>query len=601
VSPVISVVPSGRLPVPEWEAAARAVRPQRVPAGLAGFIGRHHVTVVVLSLAALALAAWLRLPWLGLASWLIGAGADWLGPGAGAASSRRLAAVGGGPQQRALLRSLVAAGLIAGLPAATAANAALTYLSAVLVIQLVWLLQPALAGWLFRVAPPLRYPAGAAASAPFGEHAAVYARGIGTRGVAVALEAAILLVSLLTAGREPDSLWVLFDYCFAVAIAETALIYLGWTTWQAMQLRRQAADAAITVLAELDALAPRFVIHLSALPASGADEAASWLSALEQAGVDAVIVVGQAVQLDQLPPTRIPVIYAPGPREREVLGVASLRAAVHVGLDETSVTLLRRPGLRQVLLDAGNADRPIEAGRLATAMGEVWLAGPAAVERYRDAGAALAEDQLRVVGRPQAAALMPGPTGNARPVLLYAPTLDDDGSQFSSLEVIGPDLIAALLERHPEADVWFRPPAGAADRAQQAVIAQLRARLGRAGSPHLVTTDRGLSVTDCLNAADVLITDISTLATDFLATGRPIITCDPLGRPQPDVIAAHPSLAGSYLVHPGVREVELVLGLAWGADPLRPVRERLRDQFLGAEPGTAQAVLEANLIRVTSD
>jgi len=598
VSPVISVVPSGSPPAPEWEALARAVRPQRRRAGLVGFLGRHHVALFVLSLAALALAGWLRLPWVGLASWLVGAGVDWLVTAAAAASSRRLAAVGGGPQQRAVLRSLVAAGLIAALPAATAANAALTYLSAVLVIQLVWLLQPALAGWLFRAAPPLRYPAGATASAPIGEHAAVYARGIGTPGVVVALEAAMLVVSLLTAAATPDSLWVLFDYCFAVAIAETALIYLGWTTWQAMQLRRQAAEAATTVLAELDALAPRVVIHLG-LPASGAEEAASWLSALDAADADAVIVVAWADQLSQLPPTRTPVVYAPGSREREVLGLASLRAAVHIGLDQGSGPLLRRPGLRQILIDPDNADLPADAGRLAAAMDEVWLAGPAAVERYRDAGVELTDEQVRIIGRPQAAALRTGSTGNTRPVLLYAPTLDHD-SRYSSLEVIGPQLIDALLERHPEVDVWFRPRAGAAEPSQQSAIAQLEARLGRAGGPHLVTTDRGLSVAECLNAADVLITDISTLATDFLATGRPIIACDPLGRPQPDAIAAHPSLAGCYLVHPGVREVELVLGLALGDDPLRPARERLRDQYLGSEPGTAPAALAANLIRVAS-
>ena len=61
MSPVKSVESLGRAPVPEWEEAARAAWPGRVPTGLSAFAGRHHLSVLVISLAVLLLAAWLLL------------------------------------------------------------------------------------------------------------------------------------------------------------------------------------------------------------------------------------------------------------------------------------------------------------------------------------------------------------------------------------------------------------------------------------------------------------------------------------------------------------------------------------------------------------
>lgn len=605
MSPVKSVENLGRAPVPEWEEAARAAWPGRVPSGLAAFAGRHHLTVLVLSLVVLLLAAWLRLPWLGFAAWLVGALWEWLSTAADPASVRLLELVGIRPQLRALLRSGIAVALVAALATPTAGNAALTYLTAVLVIQLVWLVQPVLATWLWRVAPPLRYQPGLRQSGEFAEHARVYARGVGTSAVFVVLEAAVLAVALVTTGRPADSLWVLFDYCFAVAIAETALIYLGWTTWQAMQLRRRAAETTAALLAELGEVAPRFLVYVSLSARQSKYIVNQWLPALDRLSVDGIIVVREASQLAPLLATRLPVIYAPSPKDVERLTLESVRAAFYLAYGERNGQLMRNPGLRHVFLMHGDSDKATSANNLAKGADEVWVAGSAAIERFRAGGVELPADRYHQIGRPQVAELVAGPTGNARPVLLYAPTFEGfyDQTAYSSLEVIGPDLVRAILKNHPEVDVWFRPhPASGVNRPQmRAAIAQIETMLRQAGGGHLVTADRSLTLTECLNAADVLITDISSVATDFLATGRPIITCDPLGRPQAEFVAEYPTTAASYLVHPGVREVDLVLGLAFGEDPLRPVRDRLRREVLGDLPDGPQAAFEANVVRVTSD
>ena len=56
----------GRAPVPEWEEVARAAWPGRLPRPAAAAAGRIFLPVTALSFLLLVLAAWLRLPWLGL-------------------------------------------------------------------------------------------------------------------------------------------------------------------------------------------------------------------------------------------------------------------------------------------------------------------------------------------------------------------------------------------------------------------------------------------------------------------------------------------------------------------------------------------------------
>ena len=122
----------GRAPVPEWEEVARAAWPGRLPRPLTELAGRTYLPVLVAALVILVVAMWLRLPWLGLAAWTLGAAAEWLATAADPPAVRLLDLVGLRAQLRALLRSLVAAALVfaMGVPLA-----GLGYVTVVLAVQ----------------------------------------------------------------------------------------------------------------------------------------------------------------------------------------------------------------------------------------------------------------------------------------------------------------------------------------------------------------------------------------------------------------------------------------------------------------------------------
>jgi hypothetical protein len=586
----------GRAPVPEWEEVARAAWPGRLPHVLVTAAARAYLPTLALTLLVLIASAWLRLPWLGLAAWTLGASADWLATPADAPVTRLLDLVGLRAQVRALLRSIAAAALVFG----TAADPwpGLGYVTAVLFVQLAWIAQPVLATWLSRSAPPLRYvPEAAVQPPPFVAHVRAYARAVGTPGVLVALEF-VALAAALAAGLLPPAAALVI----AAAVVLLALVQLARTAWQALDLHRAQPGWAQALLAELAAGSPSFVVYVSLAARQSKYIANQWLPALDALPDAGLLLVREASQLEPLAGTRLPVVYAPGQKDVERLLLPSVRAAFYLAYGERNGQLLREPRLKHVMLLHGDSDKATSANGMARAFDEVWVAGPAAVERYRAAGVQLPDDRFVFIGRPQVAGLPVGPSGHARPVVLYAPTFEGyyDQTSHSSLDTMGPDLVRRLVA-DGRVDVWFRPhPASGVSRpAMLAAIAEIESLLRGTPGGHVVTADRALTLPACLAEADVLVSDVSSVATDYLFTERPVVTCDPAGLPPAEFVAAYPSAAASYLLQPGLAGFDRVLADVLGPDPLREARIAMKRHVLGDPPGGPQAAFAANVARIT--
>lgn len=172
-----------------------------------------------------------------------------------------------------------------------------------------------------------------------------------------------------------------------------------------------------------------------------------------------------------------------------------------------------------------------------------------------------------------------------RPVLLYAPT----GAKKNSLEVMGEDVIAAIAAKdrydlvikphdHPKKRIdWFE-------------------RLARLEGPH-VRLVRDFDVVPYLHAADLLLSDASSVASEFSLLDRPIVFLD-----VPAVLATarrkgSPVDLKTYGRRTGitVRRAEDVPGVAeWLLDHPRyrsSVRRAMaRDLFYEAGGATARAV-----------
>jgi hypothetical protein len=452
---------------------------------------------------------------------------------------------------------------------------------------------------------PLRYLPGAGRQpAALVRYARVYARAVGTPLAFVLAEAAGLVDATWAETLPTGVVLTLLGVTISIALAEAALIYLGWTAWQAYALRRDARKTWDALLADLTPLAPSFCVYISLGARQAKYIANQWLPALDRLPQDGLLLVREASQLAELTPSRHPAIYAPAPRDVERLTLPSLKVAFYLAYGERNGQLQRDPRLKHVMLLHGDSDKATSANNLARGFDEVWVAGPAAIDRYAAAHVELDRDRFAVIGRPQVTELSVGPTANEPRILLYAPTFEGyyDQTSYTSLDRMGVRLVRRLLAKHPEVRVWFRPhPASGVHRPSMlTALTEINTVLRNAGHGHLVTADSDLSLTECLERADVLVSDISSVATDFLYTERPIITCNPSALSAEEFVQAFPTQAASYLLGPRLEELDAVLAAALGDDPLKPARLEMKRHVLGDTPDGPQAAFAAQVARVTA-
>jgi hypothetical protein len=312
--------------------------------------------------------------------------------------------------------------------------------------------------------------------------------------------------------------------------------------------------------------------------------------------------------------------------------------------------ILRLPHLMTTFIGHGDSDKSASSSPFAKVYDEIWVAGPAGRDRYRRAQVGVRDEDIVEVGRPQLDEIagLPASTGAAVPTLLYAPTWEgwNEEQQYTSVVTMGPELVAAVLAAPTPIRVVYKPHpfTGRRDpgmaRAHQRIVDLLAAAnaaggglpvespldLPAAGPPptdvlagafstgahsaaemaalrrraeddfwsrrdqtsHVVVPVEGPSLFSCFRQADGLITDISSVLTDFAATGRPFAVTNPTDVPAAEFTTMFPATGGGHLLRPGrgaAEFLDVVTGRA--ADRLAAARAELRADLLGSESGSA--------------
>jgi hypothetical protein len=238
------------------------------------------------------------------------------------------------------------------------------------------------------------------------------------------------------------------------------------------------------------------------------------------------------------------------------------------------------------------------------------------------------------------------------PTILYAPTWEgwNAEQEYCSIASIGPLLVQALLEWPDPVRLIYRPhpftgqrdkAMAAADRRITELLARANDRMGASLPPyqrhhattwstagdaadrardagpgsapsaveaevtaaredaewfrrcppaaHLVVRSTGPSLFACFDEADLLVTDISSVLSDFLASGKPYAVCNPSQASAKEFVTTFPSAGAAILLDRHGDGVSRVLSLVTGVVPDvdAPARRALAADLLGPGPGRA--------------
>ena len=344
------------------------------------------------------------------------------------------------------------------------------------------------------------------------------------------------------------------------------------------------------LMAELTDYAPEVIVYMTAAAGQSAYILNQWLPALDRMNKNGIIVVREANNIAPIGETRLPILYAPKTRDVERFVLPSVKLALYPANGGRNAHLAREAGIKHIFLNHGDSDKSTSANPVARMYDEVWVAGEIAIDRYAAAGVELARDRFAIIGRPQVDALKVGPReAGGPPCVLYAPTFEGhyEEANYSSLEVMAPRMIRLLLAERPDVRIIFKPhpSTGMERRSMLTAKAEVTRLLAQAGRPHLIAEQHpDLTLNDCFEMADVLISDISSVVTDFLHTERPILTSNPMGLTHDEYRSIFPSQAASYIVDPDLDEFLAGLDDALGEDSLRERRLEQKRHVLGDLP-----------------
>ena len=420
----------------------------------------------------------------------------------------------------------------------------------------------------------------------------------------------------------------------AIAYDAIVLAACGVMVFHVSRLLRRPSHATFAerALAHVRELEPEIVLYFSGPPDS-AYQINMWLQTLAELPRRSLIMLRESYVLDSLGATELPVVCLPNAVTVMEARLTSVRVALYPSNTSKNIHMLREPGIKHVFIGHGDSDKVSSINPFAKVYDEVWVAGMAGRDRYARAQVGIRDEAIVEVGRPQldtiARADGTKPTGPL--TVLYAPTWEgwNDETFASSVIKMGPTLVAKLLS-DPAVRVIYKPHPFTGRRDRRAYQAHARivdqlARANRSGvvapdgrlisiqhelsrpdlspfeeqrlaaewsanywgrlpaSQHVVVEGSRPTLYDCFNHADLMVADVSSVVSDFLATSKPYVCTNSRGAELSAFRRENPTAAAAYVLGPDCAELPQILDAVRADDPLAIPRHALREYLLGPD------------------
>lgn len=368
-----------------------------------------------------------------------------------------------------------------------------------------------------------------------------------------------------------------------------ALLTCGVRVVRSARAYRRESARLPTAIADL---APRYVLYWDA-PIDTTYQVAMWIPLLESLDGKLLIVLRNPATLPELAEKySSSMVVLSALTDLDYAAVPSVTVAFYVNNASRNTHFVRFPDITHVQLNHGDSDKAPSYSPVMRMYDFNFVAGPVAIDRFANHGIRVRDGFFRVVGRPQEADVERADRnapGVVRSVL-YAPTWAgfNVDSHYSSLPV-AEQVIRKLLERgvrvvfrpHPYTDKSEHLRAAAASI--NALLAADRAQSGRqhrlSDGPHSLP-----SLTDDFNAVDALLTDVSSVASSFLATEKPLAIFNRSVGSRDEFIEGFPVAAAAYVIDFDVTNADRVLDDLLISDSLHEERLRLMRYYLGDIP-----------------
>jgi hypothetical protein len=402
--------------------------------------------------------------------------------------------------------------------------------------------------------------------------------------VALAPFAEAAMGVLLVAAAAPG-----WSYLLIVILGTLSVLIISGYAIRAVMISRRSGFGVRKALQQYH---PEFAVYYAARNGAGY-QLGMWLPYFERLNRRFIVITCHASTVPEIAertsaPVLVPKIKSSHGRLWH-LAVDSLKAAFYVQNHQANVDMLRFDRLTHIWLNHGDSDKAANYSARHSAFDKVFVSGQQGVDRYAAHGVRIRPEQFAIVGRPQIERIetrdVPRPADAPRTVL-YAPTWHGGkpNTNYSSLP-LGSQIVDALLALG--VTVIFRPhPHTYRDPQQTALARDIQRRLGAdrktTGRQHVFgrAAETDWDIPACFNHCDALITDVSSVASDFLASGKPIAIVA-IQQKGPAFREAIPMARVAYVIERDLSTLPEALDELLGRDSLAAARHEYRSYCLG--------------------
>ncbi|MDR0950522.1 MAG: CDP-glycerol glycerophosphotransferase family protein [Candidatus Ancillula sp.] len=269
----------------------------------------------------------------------------------------------------------------------------------------------------------------------------------------------------------------------------------------------------------------------------------------------------------------------------------SLKAIFYVN-NSTINSMMIGQGLNvnHIQLLHGDSDKPSSYSKVTTMFDYIFVAGQAGADRYYQHGINVNKDKFKIVGRPQIGDLKV--IDKAKPVqtILFAPTWRGNSkvAEVSSLEQ-GEEIVKQLVSAGLR--VIFRPHPYTnrdhlLDLQQQKVKALLEEdnKNRKEEDKHIFgeLAEQIWGVNECTDNSDAVIGDLSSVLSDYLYSGKPILMVSS-DEDKQQFVEDNPFARTAYIVENDLSNLSQTLKTLKKNDPMFEERQVLKHSYIGTD------------------
>jgi hypothetical protein len=395
--------------------------------------------------------------------------------------------------------------------------------------------------------------------------------------------AAVGVAGVLAAIAIPLTPWA----TLAVTAATTAIV-----VWAVGSAWLYAEHARWGVIREMTKIRPTFMMPWeSNMPY----QVIMWEQYLKQLGEPYLIITRRSSTIEALgQSTTAPIVCPAEPSQAEAnaLTPSSVQAIFCVYNGDFN-DLFFKPGISSVWLHHGDGDKADSARKRSGRYDYLFVAGEAAIDRYKKRNINISDQQFCIIGRPQTSAINVDHISIANkdtPKVLYAPTHQgrNEKNNYSSLAA-GPKIVSALIRRG--VIVLFRPhPASLKSASHRVYVDKIKDLLNqdhqKSGTPHVwgEKAEGEMRLVENINASDAMIADVSGVVTDYMQSGKPFSMVS-TQMPAEQFRQEFPTSRSAYVIDESPGSIDAALEAMLRNDPLAEYRWQRRSYYLGGFEG----------------